>query len=255
MSENRPTTFICSYPKSGRTWLAWFIANYFNLSARLGLEIDFQTLYQLIPADGSPAEPHAARVAGRIPPIRQSHNPRDPRAEPFRHVIFLVRDPLDTLVSQYFHESRQWQKEVGTLRDFVRAQAAEWVAYMNVWMERLPNIRSMVLAYEARLRDREAYLADVLRFLGVAEVDPAMLDEAIRRSEFSAMLAKELAGPANPGHRYDVRDVEARRVRKGKAGAWRDHLDEADAAAVRQCIRASGSAALHAFMQRYGYAP
>lgn len=245
------TCFICSYPKSGRTWLAWLLANYFNISARLGLDINFRTLYQLIPADGSPVEAHDARRSGLIPSVKQTHNRQ---AELFQDVIFLVRDPLDTLVSYYFHECRQLHKDVGSIQDFVRTQAKDWVSYMNVWTDRLPKIRSLILPYEARLLHGDTYLAEVLRFVGVAEIDSEILAIAIRQSGFSEMLSKEMTGPFNPGHQYDLQDANARRVRQGKVGGWRYYLNQEDATAIRQYVQELGTVKLHSFLDQYGYA-
>ena len=49
--------FIASFPKSGRTWLRFILANYLNRLLSLGLELDLRSMFGLIPNDVLDPEP------------------------------------------------------------------------------------------------------------------------------------------------------------------------------------------------------
>jgi len=226
------------------------LASYLNHANKLCLDINFESVFQLVPADGVSIAPHTVFQQGSIPRIQQSHSIN---ADLFNDVIFLVRDPLDTLVSFYFHEARQWHRPVGSIGAFVCARAVGWVAYMNTWTKRLPLIRSMVLRYEDCGHDEDSYLPAVLRFAGVLDICPEAVNLAIEQAKFLQMQAKEVSGPFIPGHRYDLADTDARRVRRGKIGGWRDYLAQQDVEAVRRCIQQASTPALKIFLDKYGY--
>jgi len=52
MHPNKPAMFFCSFPKTGRTWVRFILANYFNEKYSLGLQIDFNNMFQLFPNHG-----------------------------------------------------------------------------------------------------------------------------------------------------------------------------------------------------------
>jgi hypothetical protein len=45
-----PDAFLCSHPKSGRTWVRFSLANYLRITRGLKIEIDFNSAYSVIPA-------------------------------------------------------------------------------------------------------------------------------------------------------------------------------------------------------------
>jgi alcohol sulfotransferase len=223
---------IVSFPRSGRTWLAWQLASYFIDVFKVNETLNFYSLYQLIPGDGAPTEPHEAYASGRIPKVRQLHVQNLPDAAPF---VLLFRDPRDAIASYYLHERRQLHLDVGDLSAYADRRAHEWTRFMNGWAERLDRPSALSLSYEERLAAPQATLRRVLERL-VATVDVDALRRATANGEFSSMLARELDGPRIPLHDYDPTDRDARRVRRGGIGGWREVLTDADEAAIRSIV-------------------
>jgi hypothetical protein len=52
----RADAFIASYPKSGRTWLRFILADYLSDRFDLGLRVDLQTMFGVLPNDDLSAE-------------------------------------------------------------------------------------------------------------------------------------------------------------------------------------------------------
>ena len=92
-------TFLISYPKSGNTWTRFLLANlvYSDKSP------DFGNIDQLIPGP----EGMSKREFNRLPSPRfiRTHSWFDPK---YKHVIYIVRDPRDMIVSQFhYHRKRK----------------------------------------------------------------------------------------------------------------------------------------------------
>jgi alcohol sulfotransferase len=109
------------------------------------------------------------------------------------------------------------------------------IAYYNSWAAPLVNGRSLVLSYERLREDPQQELAPLWPFLGLDE-DEHAVEVAIERSKFENLQKLEEQEQI-PGFEYDVSDPEARRVRRGKIGGWRDYLDEDEAEYVRERCR------------------
>jgi hypothetical protein len=229
------TVHICSFPKSGRTFLSWLVACYCVRHHQLGVTVDLETLYSIVPESAHPIARHEAFEAGRIPRFWQTHTVR---SASFDRSIFLMRHPYDTLVSYYFHQARHAGKFSGSLGEFISGPGlGRWVRYMDRWGSRLPAIDALVLRYEDLVREPGATLTAVLEFAGAA-VDTRDVQWAVEQSSFEAMLASEARVPrrAGPNHRYDFADADARRIRRGKVGGWRDYLSAGEVRTIRRAI-------------------
>jgi hypothetical protein len=237
---------IVSFPRSGRTWLAWQLASYFIRVYSLDVALDFHSLYRIVPGDGAPTEAHEAYLHRRIPRVRQLHVDSLPAGERF---LLLFRDPRDAIASYYLHERWQLHLDVGDVGDYVRSRTSNWVSFMNAWGARLTEPLAASLSYEERLAAPTQTLQKVLQWTGVEIVEDHLL-AAAEHSRFDAMLERELHGPRIPLHDYDPAEPDARRVRRGKPGGWRDVLSKADEAAVGSIVKAGASPAVQSLLRR-----
>lgn len=250
---------IASYPKSGRTWLRFILANYFDLVFDLGLAIDLHSMFQVIPND------QLDEVRGRrafrferrpgMPFLFASHAPYRRALFAGKRVLFMLREPKDLMVSAYFHKARHGGGYQGGIKPFLRDPQhgiADYVRYSNRWAERLGAHPHLVTSYERLAADSEQVVLAVLGLFEV-RVDRAALAEAVARSRFERMRALEVAkGVA--GHQYDRGAAEASRMRKGKIGGFGDHLDDDDVAFVDQGCRAGLSPAARQLLAGVGLA-
>lgn len=231
-------TAIVSYGKSGRTWLRVMVSRYFQKRFGLpeGQALEFDNLYRLNPKIPRILFTHANYV-------RDASGNWDNRAE-FRdkRVLLLVRDPVDTAVSQYYqwrHRMRGWKKilndypppgqECGIF-DFVMSPACglpKIVDYLRVWERELPNLRQHeVVSYEQMRRDAGEVLGRVLRFFGQAPTDAEIAD-AVAYGSLENMRALESSGGlAFLGRRMKPgsSDPQSFKTRRGKVGGWRDEF-------------------------------
>jgi len=146
--------FLCSYPKSGRTWLRFILANYLNQIFNLNLTLDFWTLFTLLPNGGShpqkglPVYKFAHKTD--IPVIISSHGLWQDRFNKGK-IIFLLRSPTDLLISYYCHLFYSMGVYHENIHNFIRDPEmgiAHLIVYLNQWSQHLDLNQTHILSYE-----------------------------------------------------------------------------------------------------------
>ena len=216
--------FLCTYPKSGTTWLGYLLAQLLKESPdeQLGLDSfnryvpDVNTLYR--------------RRAGLVglaglgdPRFMLCHAEFDPTLP---RVVYVLRDPRDVMVSYWHYQRFLRPGHVESLAEFLQRPAyfpCAWDAHVRGWLlpRRHPNL--LVLRYEDMHADTAGVLRQVLDFAGLS-VEPAAIAAAVDQSRFSRMRAAE--------ERFGVGDKAAgtdeRFVRKGRVGSWQEEMGPAE---------------------------
>jgi alcohol sulfotransferase len=227
--------FLASYPKSGRTWFRFILANYLNMAAGLGVDVDLRSMFAILPNfDLDPVRGIPAfRGAGhqQVPKVLVSHLPYRRLLYRRRPVVFMVRDPRDLMVSAYFHATRHKHRFSGDASAFLRDPRQglpHLIAYLNGWAAGLARHRHHVVTYERLSAEPEAVTAETLAFLGLP-VDAGIVRRAVAASRFETMRSLELT-EGIPAHAYDRSDTESLRMRRGKVGGFADYLAPSDIA-------------------------
>jgi hypothetical protein len=246
---------ILSLGKSGRTWLRAMISNLYH--QRHGVPenklIRFDDFHQHDPA---------------IPKILFTHDlPRDPwnqrqrwrqhgpaGKEPFhgKRVLLLARDPRDVAVSMYFHYAKRSPSEtrarLGLPEDMIRdlsvaefmlgsqrERLTRYVDVLNTWAARLRALPgSLMVRYEDLRAEPERELQRIVdAFLGggftAEQIQRAVAFaslESLREKERQGFFASERLRAGDPS------DMDSYKVRQGKVGGWRVHLN------AEQAVRA-----------------
>jgi hypothetical protein len=244
-------TAIVSYGKSGRTWLRVMVSRYFQQRYRLpeGQALEFDNLYRLNPRIPRILFTHANY-------IRDATDHWDNRAE-FRskRVLLLVRDPVDTAVSQYYqwrHRMRAWKKilndypppgQDSSIFDFVMNKNCglpKIVDYLAVWERELPLLlQHEVVSYEQMRRDPGEALGRVLRFFGEDPTSDEIAD-AVAYGSLENMRALESSGGLGfMGRRMKPgsTDPQSFKTRRGKVGGWRDEFTPQQIGEVEAWLR------------------
>ena len=242
---------VISFGKSGRTWFRVLLSRYFahKYSLAEGRMMEFD-------------EFHRANRA--IPKLLFTHDNylkdyagHDRKFDLYggSRVIFMVRDPRDTAVSQYF----QWKHRIGPrkkvlngypqddidVHGFITGEAAgipKIIAFMNAWsqdLERFPNL--LLVKYEDLKADTAGELGRALRFLGHSPAEAELADAA----EFASVdnmrkMEQDNAGKSTANARLkpaDAGDPSSFKVRRAKVGGWRDYVSEEQAAAIDEVVR------------------
>jgi hypothetical protein len=214
--------FLCSYPKSGNTWLRFLLAQLLT-----GRSADFQSIDDLIPyVGGHHNAPRVLRDQGRL---IKSHEPYSRFYDSaYAKLVYVIRDGRDVAVS-YYHEACARGRLAGGLPEFLeRFLAARldgygpWHEHIRGWLGHRDGRSLLEIRYEDLLETPIETLGRVADFLGLAAPDDA-LSEAVAANTAQEMRQRERAGgplfPANPGGRF---------VRAGRAGSWKDHFSAED---------------------------
>jgi hypothetical protein len=203
---------IISFPKSGRTWLRVMLDE-------LGMRPDFH--------HAGSSESQGLRVQELV---------AGPREWRDRRVLFLMRDPRDTIVSAYFQATRRSRVYSGEFESFLRDPrfGVEKVAVFHLmWLgaaEHFPAF--LALQYEAFHRDAGPSLARAAAFLG-GEATPQRIAAALEAGSFARMRTLEQTGEG--AARYGFRltpgradDPDSYKTRRGTVGAWREVFSPSD---------------------------
>jgi len=221
---------VVSYPNSGRTWLRTMFAD----------------------LDAYPRFTHAgSKFRLHHPPERVCEGMQ--RYRRFK-ILFVYRDPKDTVASNYFQVTRKdryWRG--GEIKEFIRDPEFGFeriVAFNLGWMARRDRFRRFhAVAYEMLREDTAQQLRAIVDFIGLPGVGDDEIRAAVDHNSFESMRRRELSGELYQrfGDRFATRhearaDPERLKVRRGKSGGHRDYLDAADVAYCDEILA------------RYGYA-
>lgn len=271
-------TLLCSYPKSGNTWLRAVLSEIEGASLKLhgGLPFGMPAIRryfdEFMGIDSSEltadeialaraAYCRALAEAADLPRIWKVHDcfhpPRKDIEPPFppdalSAVVYIVRDPRDVAVSFANHfgktideaiarmadEETRISRSVFALKPQLSQYLSSWSGHVESWLD-APGIKLHLLRYEDMLADPEKTFAAALDFLGI-EFTRESLAQALHACRFEVLQASE----AEEGFSERPPGVE-KFFRRGVAGGWRDTLSENQAAHI---VAAHGRV-----MRRLGY--
>lgn len=266
---NRPSVFIVSFPKSGRTWVEMMVA---HLYCRLA-EVDLEACLKQKGAR------YRERRSGRpLPSVRFGHGYKyhefslDSDLFPTEfyagaRVVLLVRDPRDVVVSSYYYHRFQWGLFQGSLQEYIDHPVSApqphltadqhgrrhpfglepILGYLNAWNRHRDVAKElMVQSYEDFHRDTEAELGRLASFIGLP-VEPVHLREAVRASSFGNMRELETSGSLDWYGLPGASSPHGLKTRKGKVGGYLEEISPEQLEQVNARIRNR----LNPFFERY----
>ena len=252
--------WLASYPKSGSTWLRLQLDEYFeesgdphdinkpgvtldNASSRLLFEeylgLDSSELHDDEAMELRPdlfraiATFHQHRVWLKVHDAQ--HKLDDGRllfpTESSACVVYIVRNPLDVVVSQAFHDGdAEMDRAIDMLCDpdaaisggpglQLRQVLTDWSSHVASWIDQSAT-PLVTVRYEDMLQDNFGILRSVVATaLPDVAISEERLHNAVARTRFSKLQRIE----QEQGFR-ERRPNQARFFRQGKAGGWRDYL-------------------------------
>ena len=229
-AQGTPKTILVSYPKSGRTWVRYFLARYIE-------KRDGAPFHDNLPAPDWLCVTHDYfssddQMTCRKPYVLLKCLPR-PEDHP---IIWLIRDPRDVLVSWYYHNKYRHPIFKGTIDEFVDdgrfgiERQCTWLKKMAWFMDDHRN-RKMTLKYEAIHFDPAEQFGLLVTFL-FGSIDYDAFHYALNAARFKSMQAFEgnMIGPqpiatSVMGPRNGTQQTEPEfKVRRGKVGGYREEL-------------------------------
>ena len=138
----------------------------------------------------------------------------------------MVRSVLDTLVSFYFHNKKHHQRYNKEIISFIKDSKYgihRWINYMNSWSKKINSDDLIIITYEEMHVAPHDRIKVILEYLNI-EYDKSIVDKSLQLSSFYKMQIIEI----NKGildHKHDRKDQEARRIRNGLVGGYKEYLD------------------------------
>lgn len=223
-----PGYALFSFPKSGRTWVRFFLAVYYARARDSKQDLEFSHIVR----KNYPRIyfAHGFNLAMSLNEVR-----RELIRWEKRPAVFLVRDPRDIVVSWYFHiqkRERSSDAAVSTLEAFVRDPEfgiVPIIEYLNGVYELKERFRSFyLLRYEDLHRSPKEAFRALLGFLGEKDINEAAFKSALAMSTFENMRKLEESGTSGSWRLAvpNSNDEEAFKVRKGRVGGYKEYLSK-----------------------------
>jgi hypothetical protein len=250
---------VLSRAKSGRTWLRAMLSRLYQ--KRHGLAEN-----QLLEYD------NFHRQQSAIPIVAMTHghyldhlarHPRHGQRMKDMPVVFLLRDPRDVAVSEYFQSTRRasaYKRELyqvdqaGSMFEFVMQSPLGLPAicdYLNHWHQELDGWNRVYrLYYEALRAEPEAEMARLMSFLG-QDFSAEEIAESVEFASFEALKRKERENYFRNSRLQakNVEDPDSYKVRRGKVGGYRDYFSAEEVERIDRFIQERLSPDL---AERYG---
>lgn len=254
--------YLCSYPKSGRTWMRFALVNLMSEVYGLDMDLDMENMFTVIPNDDGKDHTQPWKTLDKyafpdrtdMPFVAMSHLCWDERFEEPR-VLLLMRTPADSLVSRFYHMSRHAGQFGGSIDEFARDEeygVPGLVKYFASWEPHSEDPNVEVVTYEQLRADPSEPFRMIVDQLGIAATDE-QLEAALAASTVEKMREVERASGVGQPNAYDRSDPQAMRVRKAKVGGWREELSPETVDYLMESF-ASSPAAM-ALLERYAIVP
>ncbi len=229
---------LCSYPRSGNTWLRFMIANLTNP----GIGVSFSNIEKRVPDIYVSSTRSINSVSS--PRFIKSHQPFNGA---YRKVVYLVRHPVATAVSyrRFLRKGGNVQGEVAPqifLRSFFDGpgpiqEFGSWTDNVTSWLHAPENSALLLIRYEDLRQAPDKQLRRLVDFCGL-HASSREIDRAIVRSSPAEMrkLETEIGGTwgnhkalgqaidmrSAPDHtEFDMRDMKQELAREPVARLMR----------------------------------
>lgn len=200
--------WVASFPRSGNTWVRFLLADLLYGAAVTSAEVE-----RRIPDIGRGVA--AEHLYGRRRTLIKTHwkyHAGLPLREDTVGVIYIVRNPLDVMVSALNYARLQgrdfpgntanealgeatnlWIADYvarGSTRMWSKLGYGSWEDNLDSWTSRAVPFPRIVVRYEDLRAESEAALARICRFLGLSP-ETKRIAEAVERCSFASMRAME----------------------------------------------------------------
>lgn len=218
---NDSDIFVGSFPKSGKTWVRFFIANYLTQYLHLNVNIDWNnfTIYApgLLKYDPGALRKTPQQISRMI----FSHNRPIAKYFPGRKVLFITRNMADIVVSYYhYHKTRKNPEyanyDIDTFAHHV-FDISEAVERLNLFASMLQKSKDcLIIPYENLVADPQHQFRKIVDFSEWNYLDD-IFEYALDRSSFENMKKLE---------NQKGKDDNSYHVRKGKSNTAFEELRE-----------------------------
>jgi len=229
---------IISYPKSGRTWARFFLAEYFTELYGIKRRFNFRTFFKAhkeIPRfDFNHGNFHGQTLTPLNNYIKSLSGHK---------VLLLVRDPRDVVVSLH-HHSQHRQNMLDSkgmdLDAFIKHDQlgiSRIVEYFNTWYRHRDVFDDFkIVSYEELKCKNTVTPLEVFPQFLEQQIDAKAIVIATQNSDFKNMKQHERSGESDSQilRTPDVENENSYKVRKGKVGSHREEMSDES---IKYCER------------------
>jgi len=192
--------YLVEFPKSGVTWLSFLLGNIERLYINVEEEITFFNYHKWVVDVHQLAYSPINRKLNLQRTFIKSHSEYNPN---YYFVIYLMRDPLDVIVS-YYNFMVDLDGYQGSFSDLVKDPklgVLAWKKSVNSWIHGKVQAQSFhLIKYEDLLIDTKETLITLYKNLGI-DLDVSILEKAIQLSSLKLMKdSEELYRSKNPSY-------------------------------------------------------
>lgn len=254
MSTDTPehgVIWVSSYPKSGNTWMRFVLTYLFAGDVVSSADVD-----ALIP-EAMIVPGYRLKLPDERSVLLKTHWEMDsslPMMNRTKGFIYLVRNPLDVMISQFhFNMMRNFKgyseksdKEIKELKNyyiktFIQYQGnplvgdgggnTSWVGHVSSWTAETQHYPFVIVRYEDMITNPEAEIRRVAVFFN-KELNNDEVANIVRKTSFKAMKKMEDKEIRDEKHGFffhkglkNSHDSGNRFMRKGKTGEGKQHID------------------------------
>lgn len=235
---------LFGYVKSGNTWTRFLLYNYLNIRDNGAEEtLSYQELN-----DWQNLMIHQRVDLGQLsytsPPVFSTHHGYHASFAAFDKLVYIYRNPLDTLISSYFFYanrnksvySKYLQEELKDIDFYVKYYTERWIRHAKGGLEHA----DVALSYERLKRDT---YQEVRPFIALFEADGIVDEETLRQSiAFSDFKNIKKMGREKKQEEGMGRDnkVKTEFTRSGATAQYEQYLRPETIAAVQEKVAAAG---------------
>jgi Sulfotransferase domain len=241
---NDRDVLFASFERSGNTWLRFVLMEILTKD-----NAGFLNVNQILPEMGTHRESKPVLPnGGRFIKTHEQYRPE------YKRAIYLIRDLRDVMLSnwardkemgfsQYFDNGKDMD---GYVESFLKGKVTRfgsWQSHVDSWMNcpLAKNGNLLVVRYEDLRKDTEKGLLEMLEFLGIPG-DGELVRQAVENNSLRAMREKEdkakksgaALGKGTLLRKHRVDREDARFVRSGSVGGWREKLSSLQIEMVTQ---------------------
>jgi hypothetical protein len=173
--------YLSSYPKSGRSWVQFLVANAIELAANEKKVINFKNISDWVSIDYPKKPPVESVDVKRMVARHELYRGQNTR------VIYLIRNPADVMVSYYNYNIGRKNMNIDSVSHMIRDEEMgikAWVRHVKSW----ENEVDLLIKFEDLKTDSKNVLKKIIRFLGLEEqISNDIIKKASEKSSFENM--------------------------------------------------------------------
>lgn len=214
---------LVSYPKTGNTWVRFFFMNLYNQKEHIFEEIGFKELDAYFHEIGH-GKLRESFIFNGQPRILKTHNkPRPVLGGLSNKVIYILRDPRDTMVS--FYNYRINKDTLPTNMDFAKfirdpkIGLRSYFEHFKAWETKI----DFLIIYESLKKDEETVFLKIVSDIFGQEYSEEQVLKAVYHASFDQIRKSE----KEKGHSKAIYAKKGTSfTRSGRSKQWQEYFSE-----------------------------